>query len=121
MEAMEFSLILNSRCVVLMDATKKKKNYVIKELDGTARDAYMNGVREKAEFDAKGNVLKIKTFEGSQSGLLSLCLYDDSNTLVTEEEIQKFPSHVLSALHTEAQRLSDLQVKEVKNESSASD
>ena len=88
------------------------QKYRLMELDGTHRDVYMNKIRDNTVVSQDGKPLRMKTFEGSQSGLLALCVFDANNKQVPEETIQMWPASTLTALFNMAQEMSKLNVSE---------
>ena len=113
---LSFKVTRNEIPVEIEDAAGTVKDYTLREFDGHSRDAYMNQIRDKAHINAEGNVTGFKTFEGIQSGLLALCLYDDKRQLVDEKIIQSFPTMMLSELFKAAQVLNGLVVSEASKE-----
>lgn len=99
--------------LILVEFNKKdgtKFKCELREMDGENRDKYLDGVKKNAIINVKGEVEAIKTFEGSQSSLLSRCLYRNDE-LVPEKEIQTFPTSVLMKLFEKAQELNALTPK----------
>jgi len=111
-KTLRFKAVRQEIPVEIEDSSGNVKKYTLREFDGASRDAYMNQIREKANIDAEGNIVGWKTFEGIQSGLLALCLYDEKNKVVPEEVIQAFPTSVVDGLFREAQALNKLIVSE---------
>lgn len=94
------------------------KNYKLKELTGKQRDSFFNELGKRMKF-VDGKASGMSSYEGLHSKLLSLCLYDESNVLVKESEIQEFPASVSTKLFNAAQELSGLNEKsedELKND-----
>lgn len=86
--------------------------YVLVELDGTQRDAYLNAVAARMKTDATGKPAGVKNFTGLQADLLSRSLYtteaDGSRKQVDVKTIQAWPARVQAALHKKAKALSAL-------------
>jgi hypothetical protein len=112
MEALEFTLELNRIPVKLQTANGGPViDAHLRELSGVQRDKYLDGMKAKMNVKA-GKMESIKTFEGLQSQLLSLCLYKDESQKFTEKEIQEFPAKVQTALFEAAQKISGLDIEE---------
>ena len=111
---MEFSLKLKEEQVVITGVDDVKRTYVLKELTGQQRDAYLNNMGGRMKFNDEGKTQGLSNYEGLQSGLLKLCVYSDDGKLVPEKELQAWPSQVLSALFEKAQEMSALNKGEEK-------
>lgn len=79
----------------------------LREMSGKQRDAYMTSMNERMEMQ-EGKVIGIRSFEGLQSKLVSLCLFKPDGKNFTELEIQGFPATAQTALFEAAQELNDL-------------
>ena len=95
--------------VVLEDpVSESERTLFLLELDGLARDKYLNSLKRAMTADEE----RIKSFIGLQSNLLKRCLYEETGEgeleLLSEEEIQSFPSGTQSALFDAARKLSGL-------------
>jgi hypothetical protein len=83
------------------------RDYTLKEIDGTQRDAYLNDMASRMKFE-DGKPAGIKNFTGLQSKLLSMCLFDPDGKPVPQAVINKWPSSLQAALFDEARKLSGL-------------
>ena len=96
----------------------------LEELTGRQRDQYLNDLTSKIQMKG-GKMDKMKTFDGLQSFLLTLCLRKKTDDkLFTKSEIEAFPAKVQEALYDAAQELSGLEVEVVddgKNDSREND
>lgn len=99
----ELSLELKSQIVKLGD-----KTYTVRELDGDERGKYLNSVSNRVKVNAQGKAVGMTTFEGLETSLLKLCLYDDTNTHVPEKDMAHWPASTLSALFDLASDMSGL-------------
>ena len=119
-EILELSLALRELPVVLVDKGGNKKKYVLRELNGERRDKYLNSAAKKMSFDAGGDMTGVTDYQGLQSSLVAMCLFDESGEPVTEQEIQSsFPCTTITALFSKAQELSGLSgraVEQAKND-----
>lgn len=84
------------------------KKYKLKEFSGVQRKQYMSRFKMDIAFqDGEAVVQSAKDFQPlSETEFLALCLYNDADKLVTEEEILKFPSTAIVGLYEAAQKLS---------------
>lgn len=89
----------------------------MKEMDAASRDKYLDELSTRMRFDAEGRPAGIKKFEGMQSDLLALCLFNPEGKAVVKSEIQKWPASVVSDLFKKAQAMNHLtQETEIKND-----
>lgn len=102
-EQVILTLALQSRMVKLDDQV-----YTIRELDGTARGKYLNGVSSRVIMGSGGRPIGMKDFTGLETALLKLCLYDPQGVLVPEAVMLAWPSSVLGSLFIIARDLSGL-------------
>jgi len=94
--------------------------YTLKELTGAARDEHLDTMRERMKFNEEtGKAVGINTLKGIQTGLLSLCLYDDKDKLVEKDVIAGWPSTTVTGLYEAAQKLSGLDEDLKKREEKA--
>ena len=109
-DVLRFSLALAQVKVELEHPeTGKVQKYILKEMDGTARDQYLSfvGTRMAASDDAKS----LSNFDGIQANMLFACLFridGDKEVRVPVGTIQKFPSRVLGALFDKAKEISGM-------------
>lgn len=125
-EVVEFELVLEERRVRLSDPkTKVKTDYILRELDGTLRDQYLNVVGGKIKTDAKtGKSAGLKNFDGLQGSLVQKSIRqvtlidpdDKASAIVAGSEkevdlltIQGWPAKVLDALDTMCKEMSALE------------
>jgi len=103
-----FKLDLREERVVLESRKHGKREYVIREMTGKARDAYLTHQAKNMSIEGDG-VKKIRSFNGMFSQLLSRCIYDgETNELVPEKEILDWPAATIEALFDIANNLSSL-------------
>jgi len=105
MTEISFSTKLNERPITI-----DNKRYCVREIDGEQREAYSQTFDLGIEIvDGKP---KISTKEGfkmpSELDLLVKCVYDDTDTLVPLKVLKKWPTTLLTKLHTIALELSGL-------------
>ena len=126
MAGLKFSVVLKEISVILTGKDSVEKNYTLRELTGAQRAEYNESFDVKIEM--KDGEVKAVAGEGFKmmpaNQFLSMCLYDESNILVSEEVIGSYPSTVVNELHTAALKLSGLDkeaLETAKNESGGSD
>ena len=109
-----------------LPVTINSKLYHVRELNGEQREAHNQAFDLDVEF-VEGQP-KITTKEGfkmpSELDLLSRCLYDETDTLVTKKVLGTWPTTVLTKLHSLALQLSGLDAdakKKAKNDLKVSD
>lgn len=106
--------------------------YVLLELDGLERDAYLTLVAKKSTTDSDGNS-SITSFNNLQADLIhrSLFLVDENGEIVYEEsgdkkripipEIQSWPASMIQTLFEASQALSKLDLKDEDDEDDPKD
>ena len=109
---LSFSLTLKTISVKLDNA-----KFTMKELTGVTRDEHLDSMRERMKFnDETGKAVGLNNIKGIQTGLISLCLFDDKDKPVEQDIIGGWPATVISKLYEKAQKLSalDEDVKETE-------
>lgn len=97
----------------------KPVKYILREMSGGERDAYLNSVADRMKYAADGKVAGVKNFSGIQSLLLSACLYGPDGKMVEAKDIELFPASTVGELFAMAQELNALNNKgmdQAKNE-----
>jgi len=119
MNELKFSLKLKEVSVELTDSSGVAKKYILRELSGEARDTFLDNVGSRVQYDAEGKFRSLSSLKGLQSGLLTLCLFDDQKKAVEPKTLDKYPATVLAKLFEVAQTLSALDIEgvsEAKND-----
>ena len=111
MDELKFSLLLKEVPVLLKGKNEVEKKFMLRELTGAQRATYNASFDVKIEVGADGKAKAsagggFKMFSAKQ--FLALCLYDESDKLVSEEIIGGFPGTVVNGLHKAALKLSGL-------------
>jgi len=107
---MDLDLTRREVPVTLKDKDGSPTEYLLVELDGAGRDAYLNNLGKRLKPDASGKNPSVRDFTGLQANLLTRCmLVADGRTPVTEKDIQAWPSRVQNALYKRAKEISALQ------------
>ena len=108
MEKLSFSLKLEEIPIELIDVDGVKHDCVMRGLDGAGRDSYLNNMGGRMKFNAAGKTEGLSDYKNLQSGLLTLCLFDETGKNIPLATLQTYPATVLEALFEEAQKLSGL-------------
>ena len=91
-----------------IELTIDGKPYVLRELNGQGTSEWRKSTGGDVSFvDGKATITNIR-MEDPEVRLLSLCLYNEKNELVTYGIIKMWPQTVLSGLYDAAQELSGL-------------
>ena len=98
------------------DEDGEEKKFILRELIGKQRNKYMNKMTDRIRISPQGKVLGMKNFDGMQADLLSKCLYNDQDELVSVEEIEELPASTQQALFQKAQELSGLNQEQDEDE-----
>ena len=115
MKTLRFSLHREEIPVILMTEDGTEKAYILREMSGRDRDAYLTKMGGKFKFNTKGKVIGVKSFDGLQAALLAKCLFDEDDKLVHIDKIQGFPTITQGKLFKEAQTLNALEDDEEEN------
>lgn len=83
------------------------KLHTIRELDGVDRAKYLNSVSSRVKVNNQGKPVGMTTFDGLETSLLKLCLYD-GDELVSEKVMARWPASLLSKFFDIASDLSGL-------------
>lgn len=102
MEKLTFTLQLKH-----LDVEIDGKPYVLKELTGRQRDAYLTKNASKMKY-VKGKPAGLTTFDGIQTDLLEQCLFDGDGKPVAASVMANWPAHVQEALFDAARELSKI-------------
>lgn len=108
-DPLRFSLRREEISVFLSDPNnEEEKEYILREMDGDERDAYLNSLEGRMK--QKGKEMRVARFDGFQVSLIRRCLYHSGvdGKLVEEKEIRAYPSSVQNALFDEAHKLCGL-------------
>jgi len=93
---------------VVLQSPDGDRDLVLKELIGTDRDKYMTKLVSRIRIDPKsGKAVGMKTFEGFQTELLKISLFENGE-LVSKEFIEELPASTQQVLFEKAQKLSGL-------------
>lgn len=106
METLRFDLKREEKEIVISD-----EPYVLKELDGTGRDTYLNTVINRVKVNKKGEPTGLKSFDAMQAGLVAQSLFKvvgNEHEPVNVATIQTWPAKVVSSLFDAAKELSGL-------------
>jgi len=107
-EPLRLSLQLKTLPVILVGENGEERNYTITELTGRERNKYLTKMTSRVKVDKRGNIAGFKTFDGTQSDLLRMCLKDEAGEPMSVEDIEEIPSEAQEQLFKAAQELSGL-------------
>lgn len=113
----KYTLKFKEELIEIEDKDGNVKRYIMREFDGQVRDQYQEEIGRRMEIGPDGKGVKIKNYQGWESTLLKLVLFEITNTdpfttvAVEEKVIQSWPSSVREALHKDAQELCGLSKK----------
>lgn len=86
--------------------------YTIQEMNQKERDEYLDKQEPRLLRNEERQVIGMKTQSGFRADLLCLCLRDQEGKLVSAETVQSWPAQTVEQLHTVAQKLNGLGVKD---------
>lgn len=108
---LRFNLSLDELDVELEDPeTGDVVQYVLREMNGLARDKYLGFIGAKMNTSKDGDI-KMTDYDGLQANLLSRCLFklvDGKREPVPFKLIQEFPARVQTALFNKAKEISGM-------------
>jgi len=100
------------------------EDYVLVELDGKARDSYLNNVGGRMRVNAEGKPSGLKNFDGLQASLVAASLrkiIDGKQIQVKATTVQSWPAKVVSALFDAAKELSALGQEDGEDDAAEND
>ncbi len=116
MSELRLELELKETPVTLVGKDGEETFYLI-EMDGRDRDEYVAWLQKKVQFGDDAKVKTVKSMDGIQTKLLTLCLHkEDRKTKASKSFIQGLPSRVVDQLAEEANKLSGLEEDEEAEE-----
>ncbi len=98
--------------VIVETEDGQERMWELRELDGKERNSYLNKMAGRLRTDKGGKPVGMKSFDGFQSDLLTLCLRDEHGEPMTKQAIEDLPSKAQQALFEKAQELSGLNVED---------
>lgn len=114
---LEFTLTRSEKPVTI-DGRK----YVLIEMDGKQRDAYLNGMGQRIRHTPEGKPAGLKDYNGLQASLVASCLHEEETAEspnrkpVAINTVQSYPARVLSALYDACKEMNDLDEEEEGDE-----
>jgi hypothetical protein len=111
-DRLEFNLDFKVREVRLIDSTTGQgRDYVLMELDGAGRDAYLDEMGKRSKVQG-GQVVGLTNFKGLQAFLLAMCLRqvapDGTYQPIKSDTIQRWPSPTVNGLYQAAMEMNGL-------------
>ena len=107
MEELKFSLKRKELPIVLEDVSGVEKRFVLREFSSRDFTTYLSDMGERVKMH-DGKVVGLNSYEGVQTKLISLCLFDEEGKSVKVSVIDEFPASVVNALFNGAQELNGL-------------
>lgn len=105
----KFSLILKEEVIEIEGKDGVAREYILRELDGDARDNYVNLMIAKSKTDKSGRTVGVSDVRGLESALLTRMLFNkEDNSAVPQAQIQKWPAGTRTRLYERALRLCGL-------------
>ncbi len=108
MNPLKYSLAVESVLVTLTGQDGKEVTYELREMMASVRDKYLDQLGERMKTGPDGKVSGVKKFDGLQTALLEVCLFDAEGQPVKKAVIQNWPARLVSSLFDEAQKLNQL-------------
>ena len=108
MDTLQLTVTLKEIAIELTVEGGAVKNYVLRELTGKQRDIFLDDVGGRVRFIG-GKARGLNSHKDLQANLLTMCLHNDEQKLVTIKELQEFPASTLTTLFKAAQALSGLE------------
>lgn len=85
--------------------------YQLREMTAAARDAYLDRQSGRLKL-VDGKPSGIVKMSGLQADLISCCLFDSTGKNVSIEEVQTWPSQMVTDIFKQAQKLNGLNLEE---------
>lgn len=104
----KYSLIRKEMPVVIEVSPGVEKNFILREMMGDELGKWKDGQKTRFEKDKRGNVIGFKSVRGLEADLISRCLYDEENNLVSAKEMLNWPPTILKCLAKDCQELNGL-------------
>ncbi len=117
MKEMRFTLKREEIAIILETTDGTEKNFVLREMVGKDRDAYMTKMGSKMKYSPAGKVIGMKSFDGLQASLLERCFFDEEDKLVSQIEIQAFPTKTQTELFKIANKMNGLDQTDAEEDS----
>lgn len=116
MDPLEFDLTPAEQLIKIKHTDGTVHQYFMREITGRKRAVYLNGISNRTTRDPKtGKPQGVKTFEGLETSLLALCMYDSAGKEIDPKVVEEWPARVVTALYDRAKELSGLDKDAEKN------
>lgn len=86
----------------------KGQNYILREADSAASVAYRNRALNCVRYSESGNANQFNNLADLEPYLVSLCLFKEDGTKVSEATLKTWPSRVVKQLYNKAKEISYL-------------
>lgn len=116
---LKLRLMLAEEEVDIVTADGVEKTFVLVEMTGAQRDAWMNQTATRFKTNEKGHPLGMREFRDLQAGLIAICLKDENRKAVPVSVIQGWPATVQKALYDRCQEMNGLTEKAEETEKNA--
>ncbi len=104
---LNISLDRKSQRVNMTQKDGTVKVYVLKEMMGDQRDAYLQGAKKRIKVNKDGSA-SMDDFVGFQAELICRCIYDEGETAVPLDAIKTWPASAQDALFNACQAMNGL-------------
>lgn len=105
MKDLSFKLKSKAWPVVLENGDGQEVKFEIRELKAAQRDKYVDKLQGRLKLNAKGEVIGLTQYAGMQADLLTICMHDEEDKLVTKPVLDQWPGTVVQKLFHAAQTL----------------
>lgn len=125
---LRFSLRRKEKPIILEDENGQEKQYVMRDMDGSQRDAWQDDFSSRLSptgKDDKGNTMfKITKWSGMHSGLIKRVVFDpEKKKYIEPATINSWPGDVVQSVYEECRKFCGLDKEseeEAKNDSKES-
>lgn len=107
---MKVNVRLKEQDVDIVGTDDVERPYIVREIGGKERDAFLNWVAERApKYDGTGKLIKHKDFDDHQTGLIQRCLYDaTTGKRVSEVVIRSWSASAQEFLYALCQEINSI-------------
>lgn len=111
-EVLEYDISIKSHQVKIRDEKGQVQTYILRELTGAERDAYLTGIGNRMRVGKSGKTQGLKSFKDLQASLLVLGLYHADGKPVSIKTVQSWPARVQQDLHDRLKKMSGMDIEE---------
>lgn len=121
----EMEVVLDRREVsIKTKLAGESRRLVMRELDGPGREGFIEFMQERLKINPDGKTGTVTKVVGIQAKLLGMCLFDEEDNLIPEDEIKAWAGSAQEVLFEKAMKLSALDKRaeeRAKNDSPGSE